>query len=263
MSDTAPLVLGTRSGDVVTLTLNRPEVMNATVPGMIGALSDGFEAAIADGARAIVLTGSGRAFCAGAYLKGDAPAGGGRKDMGEGLERILNPFLQRVMTAPVPVITALNGAAVGAGVGLALAADIVVAARSAYFMIAFAKVGLVADAGITWMLPRLVGRHRALELMYLADRLPVEQAQTMGLVNRVVEDVDLPAAALDLATRIAAGPTATLVAMRQAVVAGLQSGLPDSLALEAANQRDAGYRDDFAEGVAAFAEKRPTRFRGV
>ena len=259
--DDRPLVQSSRDGDVVTLTLNRPEAMNATMPGMIPKLAQELDAAIADGARAIVLTGAGKGFCSGAYLRGGS-SDGKPKDMGEGLEKILNPLIEKMLTMPVPLITAVNGAAVGAGMGLALAGDLVLMARSAYFMVAFAKVGLVADAGLTWQLPRLVGRQRALELMYLAEKVPADRALALGLANRVIEDDELVQSAQALAAKLAAGPTATLVAMRRGVQRSLESGLGPSLAGEAAEQRAAGFRSDFAEGVAAFAEKRPPRFTG-
>jgi 2-(1,2-epoxy-1,2-dihydrophenyl)acetyl-CoA isomerase len=259
--DDRPLVLSSRRGDVVTLTLNRPEALNATLPGMVPALALEFDRAVEGGARAIVLTGAGRAFCAGAYLKGGGQKPG-EKDMGEGLEKILNPLIEKLLTIPVPIVSAVNGPAVGAGVGLALAGDILIAAKSAYFMLAFSKVGLVADAGLTWQLPRLVGRQRALEMMYLAEKIPAEEAQRLGLVNRGVGDSDLEAVATDIAARIAAGPTATYAAIRQGVKRSLESDLAESLTQEAVAQRAAGFRADFVEGVTAFAEKRPARFVG-
>jgi 2-(1,2-epoxy-1,2-dihydrophenyl)acetyl-CoA isomerase len=261
-ADDHPLVLSSRDGDVVTLTLNRPEAMNATMPGMIPTLGRELDAALDAGARAIVLTGAGKGFCAGAYLKGGPSPDGKPKDMGEGLEKILGPLIQKMLAMPVPIVTAVNGPAVGAGMGLALTGDLVLMAKSAYYMVAFAKVGLVPDAGLTWQLPRLVGRHRALELMYLAEKVPAERAVALGLANRVVEDADVLSEAQKLADRLAAGPTATLAAIRRGVKASLEGDLAASLAEEAVQQRAAGFRSDFAEGVAAFAEKRPPRFQG-
>ncbi|MGB6116771.1 MAG: enoyl-CoA hydratase-related protein [Mesorhizobium sp.] len=261
-ADDRPLVLSERKGDVFTLTLNRPEAMNATMPGMIPELAAKLDAALEAGARAIVLTGAGKGFCAGAYLKGGPSPDGKPKDMGEGLEKILNPLIEKMMSMPVPVITAVNGGAVGAGMGLALAGDIVLMSKSAYYLVAFARVGLVPDAGLTWQLPRIVGRHRALELMYLAEKLPADEAVRLGLANRVVDDAELMQTAGELAERLASGPTASFAAMRRGVAASLQDDLGTSLAQEAVQQRAAGFRNDFAEGVAAFAQKRAARFTG-
>ena len=209
-------------------------------------------------ARALLLTGVGRAFCSGA----DLSAGLTPDDMGAGLERGFNPLLQRLAALPIPLVTAVNGAAAGGGCGYALAGDVVIAGRSAYFLQPFAGIGLVPDVGSTWLLPRLAGRARASAMMILGERISAETALEWGMIYQVVEDAELPATARALAVKLAAGPTVAYGLMRRAIHAGLETSLTQSLALERENQRIAGRTADHKEGVAAFLEKRSPAFRG-
>jgi 2-(1,2-epoxy-1,2-dihydrophenyl)acetyl-CoA isomerase len=245
------------ANDVATLTWARPARLNAITEPMVAEASDALKQAVAGGARALVITGEGRAFCAGADLQDDLP-----KDAGQGLEDTFNPFVEQLFALPIPVITAVNGAAAGAGCALALTADLVVAARSAYFLLAFVNIGLVPDAGATWLLPRLVGRARAAELMMLGERLSAEKAESWGMINRVVADDEVVTQAQALAARLARGPTQALRLMRATLLAAATQTLSETLRAERLAQRDAGATGDFKEGVAAFRERRPARFTG-
>ncbi|MCR5864826.1 2-(1,2-epoxy-1,2-dihydrophenyl)acetyl-CoA isomerase PaaG [Aquincola sp. J276] len=270
LPDTPGLVLSSLAdagaGRVCTLTLNRPAQLNAFNGELHEALMASLDAAAADAqVRCVVITGAGRGFCAGQDLADPAAApelapGAPPKDLGGLIERHYRPLVQRLRTMPVPVVAAVNGVAAGAGANLALCCDLVVAARSASFIQAFAKIGLVPDTGGTWLLPRLVGRARALGLALLGDKLPAEQAQQLGLIWQCVDDDQLATTAAALAARLAAMPTRALVATRQAMDAAGTTDLSTALDEEAHLQRDLGRAHDYLEGVAAFREKRAPRF---
>lgn len=256
---------------VVTLTIDRPAQLNALHIGVIGEMIDAVDRVRDQGtARALLLTGSGRAFCSGADLSGGgaggAAAGGagdrGRVDAGKVLETHFNPLLERLFALPVPFVTAVNGPAAGAGCSFALAGDIVVAARSAYFLQAFVNIGLVPDVGSTWLLPRLAGRARAQAMMMLGDRIKAEQALDWGMVYQVVDDADLMPTARALAARLAKGPTRAYALIRQGIRACLDTSLTEALMVERRHQLQAGRTADFAEGVQAFLQKRPAAFTG-
>ena len=238
------------SGGVATLTINRPQVMNAlsgqTLEEMLHALAT---VRASGDVRVLLLTGVGRAFCTGADLSVLDDSGDGPPDRGAGLESGFNPVLEALAELPFPFITAVNGAAAGGGCGYALAGDIVIAARSAYFLQPFANIGLVPDVGATWLLPRLAGRARALGMMMLAERIPAQTAQEWGLIWQVVDDDALLDTARALARRLADGPTQSYALMRKAVARAATMTLSEAL--------------DHAEGVAAFREKRPPRFTGT
>ncbi|MBX3593399.1 enoyl-CoA hydratase-related protein [Sphingomonas sp.] len=246
---------------VATLTLDRPAALNALTLEMAAEMYEAVTHVATDPTvRVLLLTGAGRGFCSGADLGGDA--GGEAGDVGESLELYFNPMLETLFAMPKPFIVAVNGPAVGAGFGIALAGDIVLAARSAYFVQAFVKVGLVPDLGSTWLLPRHVGRARAMALMMLGEKLSAETARDWGMIYEVVDDDALLSAARDLAARLACGPTRSYDMLRRAVRSGLEEPLSATLALERVNQRTAGFTRDFAEGVHAFVERRVPTFSG-
>jgi 2-(1,2-epoxy-1,2-dihydrophenyl)acetyl-CoA isomerase len=248
-----------QDGGVATLTLNRPAALNALKREMLAEISHALDQVRDDGtARVLLVTGAGRAFCAGA----DLAAGELPNDVGSLLETHYNPLLERLMALPIPVVSAVNGPAAGAGCSLALAADIVIAARSAYFLLAFVNIGLVPDLGATWMLPRLAGRARAQAMMLLGERIPAELAEQWGMIYKVVDDSALAAESQALVTKLANGPTRTYALIRQALRTALESSLTETLRLERANQLAAGRTSDFAEGVAAFLARRPAKFQG-
>ncbi|SEM79738.1 Enoyl-CoA hydratase [Sphingomonas gellani] len=254
-------VLVERRGDVLVLTLNRPDRLNAAPPAMFVALRE----ALADlgGARAVLIQGQGRAFCSGADVAGVALGG---DDPGAAVQAALtdgyNPALLAIADLSVPVVSAVRGAAAGIGCSLALAADFCVASDTAYFLQAFVNIGLVPDGGATWMLPRLIGRSRAYEMMMLGERVSAVQAHDWGLVHQVVHDDMLDARALALAERLAAGPTVALGLMRRAVHRAMESDYPTALTAEAAAQRAALGSDDGKEGAQAFLQKRSPTFTG-
>jgi len=248
---------------VLTITLNRPDRMNALTPQVFTEANAAIDAALVDGARALVLTGEGRAFCSGADLLPDSYGYQGLPDdLGELIDHYYNPFIHKLADLDIPVITAINGPAVGAGLSLALTGDISIAGRSVYMLLAFVNIGLVPDAGATWLVAKGVGRTKALEMALLGERLSAEDARDAGLVTRVVDDGQVLPEAIAIARKLAAGPTVAIGMIRKQVAAALNQTLKESLATERANQSRAGYTADFKEAVAAFGEKRPPVFKG-
>ncbi|HXN79491.1 MAG TPA: 2-(1,2-epoxy-1,2-dihydrophenyl)acetyl-CoA isomerase PaaG [Steroidobacteraceae bacterium] len=248
---------------VARLTLNRPERLNSFNTEMHvevrGALASLREAA----ARVLVITGAGRGFCAGQDLGDRAVApGAAPPDLAESIEKNYKPLVLALRDLPMPVIAAVNGVAAGAGANIALACDLVIAARSASFVQAFSKLGLVPDSGGTWFLPRLVGPARALGLALLGEKLSAEQAAAWGLIWRCVEDAELSGVVDGLARQLAAAPTRALARTKQAIYEGLTRTLPQQLNVERDYQGELGHSADYAEGVAAFTEKRTARFTG-
>jgi 2-(1,2-epoxy-1,2-dihydrophenyl)acetyl-CoA isomerase len=246
------------------VTLNRPDRLNSFNSDLHARLADVFaELAEDSSVRAIVLTGNGRGFCAGQDLNDPAMnAAAGPVDVGALVERTYNPLIRRLRSMPKPLICAVNGIAAGAGASLALACDIVLAGRSASFLQAFSRIGLVPDAGSSWIMPRLLGDARARALIMLAEPLPAEKAEAWGLIWRCVEDAELQSEADALAVKMAAMPTAALAMIKQMLTASGHNSLDAQLDLEASNQTKAGFSADFAEGVAAFVGKRAPRFVG-
>jgi 2-(1,2-epoxy-1,2-dihydrophenyl)acetyl-CoA isomerase len=263
MSDAAPLVLRSLANRVLTLTLNRPQALNSFTGALHEALIAELRAAAADtSVRCLVLTGAGRGFCAGQDLSDPeiAPTLGSEpRDVGNLIESRYKPLALAIAEFPAPVIAAVNGVAAGAGANIALGCDIVLAARSASFLQAFAKIGLIPDAGGTWLLPRLVGRARALGLALLADKLRAEEAERIGLIWRCVDDATLAAEAQALGERLAAMPVRALVEARHAFSAAAGMTLGDAISMEGQVQRRLGAAHDYREGVAAFfAKSNPT-----
>jgi 2-(1,2-epoxy-1,2-dihydrophenyl)acetyl-CoA isomerase len=249
---------------VATITLARPERLNAFTSVMHAELRRALDAAESDDAvRCVVLTGEGRAFSAGQDLTEDRlPGPDGKTDFGARLERDYNPLVERVYAFPKVTIAALNGPTVGASANIALACDILLAARSAYLQEAFAKIALVPDAGGTWSLPRIVGAKRALALMLTADQIPAAELERMGLVYKVFDDAVFRDEVATCARRFAAGPAMTYRLIKEAARVSETNDLKTQLALEANLQRKAGVSEDAREGVAAFREKRVPRYKG-
>jgi len=260
------LVLVAHEGAVRTLTLNRPKALNSFTTAMHEALAAELKAAEADTAvRCVVLTGAGRAFCAGQDLADPAVApnlapDARPTDVGGVIERFYKPLALRLRAMPVPVIAAVNGVAAGAGANLALGCDMVIAARSASFIQAFSKIGLVPDAGGTWLLPRLVGRANALALAMTGDKLPADEAQRMGLIWKCVDDAAFADEVATTAARLAAMPTAALAATRAAIDTAMGMSYADALSNESRLQSQLSAAHDYIEGVAAFMAKRPANF---
>jgi 2-(1,2-epoxy-1,2-dihydrophenyl)acetyl-CoA isomerase len=257
------LLVSVESG-VGSVTLNRPDRLNSFTAAMLVDLRATLEGFAADEAvRSVMLTGAGRAFCAGQDLSDRSVApGAARPDLGESLGERYNPVVTALRTMPKPVVVAVNGVAAGAGANLALHGDIVIAAQSARFIQSFAKLGLVPDSGGTYLLPRLAGSARAMGMALLAGPVSAEQALEWGMVWAVVDDGELSSAATAIAAELAAGPTAGYARIKQAFAASLGNTLADQLELERVLQQEAGWSVDYAEGVAAFMEKRPPRFGG-
>jgi 2-(1,2-epoxy-1,2-dihydrophenyl)acetyl-CoA isomerase len=258
-------ILLTVTDGVAVITLNDPATLNAAGIDTVSELADAFSRLAAGPARAVVLTGSGRGFCSGANLSGGGPAaraseGGG--GAGAALETHYNPFIRLLRDFPMPIVTAVNGAAAGVGCSLALMGDMIIAGESAYFLQAFRRIGLVPDGGSTWLLPRMIGRARAMEMALMGERIAAAKALEWGLVNRVVPDFELLAEATKLAHELARGP-ASLGMIRQIMWRSLDAPFDDQLADEAKTQNTAGRTADFVEGVKAFLEKRPAQFTGA
>jgi len=262
-----PLVLTGNAGAVRTLSLNRPAALNSFTTELHAELMAALElAAKDDSVRCVVLTGAGRAFCAGQDLADpsvapDPTPGAAPKDLGHVISTYYAPLVARLRSMPVPVIAAVNGVAAGAGANLALCCDLVVAGRSASFIQAFTRIGLVPDTGGTWLLPRLVGSARALGMAMLGDKLPAEEAARMGLIWQCVDDAALADTAAALASKLATMPTRALVATRHAMAAAQDMNMDTALAEETRIQREMGNADDYREGVEAFRAKRAPVFR--
>jgi 2-(1,2-epoxy-1,2-dihydrophenyl)acetyl-CoA isomerase len=252
-------LLHARDGGVATITLNRPDALNALNSQMRGELLAAINAARKDDdTRAIVITGAGRAFCAGADLRG----GTAEREFRRVLRSEYNPLIEAIRTLAKPVVASVNGVAAGAGVSLALAADLVVAAEGARFVPAFNRIGLVPDSGLTRTLVRALGRHRAFEILMGERQLEAVEAQQLGLVVAVVPAGRLTDTSHELARRLADGPTLGIGLTKRLVNTTEDASLGESLAAEAALQELAGRSEDHTEGVAAFGEKREPRFSG-
>jgi len=249
---------------IARVTLNRPDRLNAFNVKMQDELFDAFARIESphSGARVLLLTANGRGFCSGVDLTDRKPLPEGQKhDLGASLEA-KNPLFSRLYHSPIPVVCAVNGVAAGMGVGLALACDIVLAARQASFVLAFSRIGLMPDCGVSFFLPRLIGLARANACALLGEKITAEQAQAWGMVWRVVDDESLAADSLAVARRLADGPTQSYRRISAVIKAGVETSLEDILQQEANGQRELGYTEDYAEGVLAFLEKRPARFSG-
>jgi 2-(1,2-epoxy-1,2-dihydrophenyl)acetyl-CoA isomerase len=254
-----------RSGAAAKIVLNRPERMNAWSSALSRDLLDVLRAVAGDDAvRAVMLTGAGRAFCSGADLKEDRPRApdGGRLDTDEVLTKWYHPIVTTIREMPKPVISAVNGPAAGAGLSLALAADLVVAKQSAYFLLAFVNIGLVPDAGSSLFVPARVGFARAAEMAMLGEPVPAPRALDIGLINAAWPDADFEQKAEALLLRLSNGPTRSYAGTKRELNHWVYSRMAEHLALEASIQGELARSKDFTEGVAAFLEKRPADFAG-
>src|SRR6187402_2329081 len=251
-------------GAVAILKLDHQEVMNAVSIDMLGGLGEALDeiAERKDDVRCLVLTGAGRAFCTGANLQGRNNNVTKKSGAGSALETSFHPFLRRLRGLHCPIVTAVNGPAAGAGMSFAMMGDLVLCARSSYFLQAFRRIGLVPDCGSTWLLPRMIGKARSVELSLMGERLPAEKALEWGLVNRVHDDAVLMEEAMKLAHELANGPTIALSLIRKLYWESPDNSFEDQLNLEFESQRQAGAAEDFKEGVTAFLEKRPAKFKG-
>jgi 2-(1,2-epoxy-1,2-dihydrophenyl)acetyl-CoA isomerase len=247
-------------GGVARLTLNRPDRLNSFTVQMHEEVADALGKL--EGARVLVLTGAGRGFCAGQDLNDRAVAPGESVDLGESVEKRYNPLIRTLTSLPFPVIARVNGVAAGAGANIALACDIVVAAKSAKFIQSFASIGLIPDSGGTWVLPRLVGQARALGLALTAEPLPAEKAAEWGLIWKAVEDEALDAEVDALAEKFASAPTRGLAKIKNMIRGSWGHSLGEELVLQRDAMRELGYSDDYREGVAAFMQKRKPNFTG-
>jgi 2-(1,2-epoxy-1,2-dihydrophenyl)acetyl-CoA isomerase len=254
----------TADGPAARILLNRPEALNAWNEQFGLDLLDAVKAVSDDEAiRAVLITGAGRGFSSGADLKEQRRAGeGGPPDLSARLKEVYHPIITGLRELPKPVIAAVNGPAVGIGCSLALAADLIVAAESAYFLLAFVNIGLIPDGGSTAFLPARIGYARAAEMAMLGERVPAQQALEWGLINRVVPDDRLEAEAGELLERLANGPTRSYAGSKRLLNRRMYADLAGQLEAEADAQRDQGHSPDFIEGVTAFVEKRPANFTG-
>ena len=254
--------LGVDNG-LATITLNAPDRLNAVSRKMIAEIKQCWEEIEADASvRAVLLTGAGRGFCAGADLADPDREAGATADAGAALEKFFNPVIRAMRTIPKPVVSAVNGVAAGVGMSFALASDIAVAAKSASFLQAFARIGLLPDGGSTWFLPRLVGEQRARALAMLAPQISAEQARDWGLIWDVVDDAALMPTAIRIARKLAEGPTLALARIKQALNESTGNDLSQQLDVEREFQSELGRSEDFKEGVAAFLAKRKADFKG-
>lgn len=256
-------ILYTLESGVARLVLNRPDKLNSFTTAMHREVRAALEQVRASDARVLVLTGAGRGFCAGQDLADrDVAPDRSRADLGDSVDLYYNPLVRTLRALPIPVIAAVNGVAAGAGANIALACDLVIAARSASFVQPFCRLGLLPDSGGTWSLPRLVGNARALGLTLLGDKLPAEQAAAWGLIWRCVDDAEFAATVDALAAHFAAAPTRGLARTKQAIYGSWQRTLDQQLDVERDFQKELGASDDYAEGVGAFLQKRAPRFTG-
>lgn len=259
---TYEMILSERQGDVLVVTLNRPERLNAAPPQAFEEIAHAV--ANLDGARAVLFAGSGRAFCSGADVAGGAL---GSDDPGnttfKALTQSYNPTMAAIADLGVPVVSAVRGPAAGIGCSLALAADFCVASETAYFLQAFVNIGLVPDGGASWMLPRLIGRARASEMMLLGEKVPAAKALDWGMIHTVVADDALDAEAFALAERLAAGPTVAMGLIRRQIRTAYENDYASAMLQEAENQRAARGTADSMEGGIAFLQKRKAAFRGA
>jgi 2-(1,2-epoxy-1,2-dihydrophenyl)acetyl-CoA isomerase len=249
---------------VARLVFNRPDRLNSFTVAMHGEVASAMAqvAAPDSGARTLIITGAGRGFCAGQDLSDRAVTPGGGTDLGDSVERYYNPLIRSIAALDMPVICAVNGVAAGAGANIALACDIVVAARSAKFIESFANIGLIPDSGGTWVLPKLVGQARALGMALTGEPITAERAEAWGLIWKCVDDADLSTEVEALSRRFANGPTAGLAATKHAIRQSTVKTLDEELDNERDLMRRLGASDDYREGVAAFLEKRTPVFTG-
>jgi 2-(1,2-epoxy-1,2-dihydrophenyl)acetyl-CoA isomerase len=265
MSDTLKLHI---ADAVARITFNRPDRYNAFDDEMSFAFIDALKAVNKDPAvRVVVLTGEGKAFCSGQDLKAvkdavSGEAGAPPRDLGESVAKRYNPMMKAIYTSPKPFVCRLNGVAAGAGAGVALACDVVIASEASSLLMAFAKIGLVPDSGISYILPRLVGARRAFDMAALPETISADEALRLGMVNRVVPAADLDAATDQVVQRLAAAPTKAVGYIKKMLYASSTNTLDAQLEAEMQYQQLAGYTDDYREGVAAFNEKRPATFTG-
>lgn len=253
-----------RDGGVAIIRLNDPATLNAVTLQTIEEIGAALDE-ITGSSRAMILTGAGRGFCSGANLTSGMGGGqtDGPPDGGRVLETHINPLMLRLRDLSIPWISAVKGSAAGVGCSFALAADIVVAGESAFFLQAFARIGLVPDGGSSWLLSRAIGRQRAMEMMLLGERIPAAKAFEWGMVNRLVADDDLMPTALTLAKQLATGPTRSLAMIRRMAWSASDASFEEAMQTERNNQREAGRTADHREGVMAFIQKRPANFTGA
>lgn len=248
------------AGQVATITLSRPKQMNACTEEMVDEVADALDNL--GEARAVVITGEGRAFCSGADLQPGASGASPAETVYRRLSRHYNATLLKLARLPLPVITAVNGPAVGMGCSFALCGDLVIASEAAFFQHGFVNVGLSVDGGASWLLPRMIGRARAFEMLYLGERIGAQQAEEWGMIYKSVSAEEFAEQTRVLAERLANGPTGAMASIRRQIAAALESNYATALINEAEGQRDAMRSLDFTEGKQAFLEKRKPVFKG-